>query len=125
MHGSIDRRGSTRDQFLITEDDYVEFLSRMIRKSAIPAIFAEPFQQRHFLFLGYSLSDWNLRVVLNRIDRDPRRRRGIGSWAIRSQVTPLERRFWEGRGVSVYNMDIDSFVDKLETLQNPNDVVQG
>ena len=118
MHGSIDRRNGMRDQFLITEDDYVEFLSRMTKNSAIPAIFAEPFQQRHFLFLGYSLKDWNLRVVLNRIDKDLRRRKGIRSWAVRWQVTPLERRFWQERGVSVYNMTIDDFVEQLADSQN-------
>lgn len=114
MHGSIDRGGSMRDQFLITEDDYVEFLSRMTRNSAIPAMFAEPFQQRHFLFLGYSLSDWNLRVVLNRIEKDLRRQKGVRSWAIRWKVTPLESRFWQERGVTDYDMLIDDFVHELE-----------
>ena len=38
----------------------------MTKNKAIPAIFAEPFQTRHFLFLGYGLNDWNLRVVLYR-----------------------------------------------------------
>jgi len=118
MHGSVDRHGSMRDQFLITEDDYIEFLSRMTRNSAIPAMFAEPFQQRHFLFLGYSLTDWNLRVVLNRMEKDVQRRRGLRSWAIRWRVTPLERRFWQQRGVEVYNMLIDDFVHELETGQN-------
>jgi hypothetical protein len=117
MHGSVDRRGSMRDQFLITEDDYVEFLSRMTKNSAIPSIFAEPFQRRHFLFLGYSLRDWNLRVVLNRIEKDLRRRRGIKSWAIRWNVTPLERCFWKERGVSAYNMTIEDFVSQLEIIQ--------
>ena len=117
MHGSVDRHGM-RDQFLITEDDYIEFLSRMTKNSAIPAMFAEPFQQRHFLFLGYSLTDWNLRVVLNRIEKDVQRRRGLRSWAIRWRVTPLERRFWQQRGVEVYNMLIDDFVHELETGKN-------
>lgn len=124
MHGSVDRRGCMRDQFLITEDDYVDFLSRMTRNSAIPAMFAEPFQQRHFLFLGYSLSDWNLRVVLNRIEKDLQRRRGVRSWAIRWRVTPLERRFWQERGVSVYNMLIDDFVEELGKCGNQPDGAQ-
>jgi hypothetical protein len=98
---------------VITEDDYIEFLSRMTRKRAIPAIFAEPFQTRHFLFLGYSLGDWNLRVVLNRMERDLRRRRDITSWAIQLNPSPLEQRLWQRRGVDVYDMMLEEFVTKL------------
>ena len=67
MHGAIDRRKDRIGHYVITEDDYVEFLTRMTRRSVIPPIFAEPFQSRPFLFLGYGLYDWNLRVILNRI----------------------------------------------------------
>ena len=75
MHGGIDRKEPSRDQYVITEDDYIAFLTRMTKKTAIPAILAEPFQNRHFLFLGYALKDWNLRVVLNGIERDLRMNR--------------------------------------------------
>lgn len=68
IHGVIGRSSKRKGQYVITEDDYVDFLSRITKSSAIPKIFAEPFQTRPFLFLGYGLYDWNLRVVLNRID---------------------------------------------------------
>jgi hypothetical protein len=119
MHGAVDRRQPTRDQYVITEDDYIDFLARMTKNKAIPAIFAEPFQTRHFLFLGYGLYDWNLRVVLNRIEKDLRQRRdsrdrkGIKSWAIQSNPKPLERRFWQERGIEVYDMTIEEFVKEL------------
>lgn len=113
MHGAVVRTGVTEDQYLITEDDYVDFLARMTRKAAIPAIFAEPFSRRSFLFLGYSLGDWNLRVIWNRIDRDWRRTNSPASWAIRYGVTPLEERFWLRRGVQTYNMTIDDFMKNL------------
>ncbi|HEV2764377.1 MAG TPA: SIR2 family protein [Pyrinomonadaceae bacterium] len=113
MHGAVDRRQTGRDQYVITEDDYVDFLARMTKNKAIPAIFAEPFQTRHFLFLGYSLSDWNLRVVLNRIEKDLRRRRGIASWAVRLNASPLEKLFWQERGVMLYDLLIEDFVAAL------------
>lgn len=114
MHGAVDRRMPERDQYVITEDDYIDFLSRMIKNKAIPAIFAEPFQVRHFLFLGYGLSDWNLRVVLNRIERDLRRPKDMKSWAIQYQSKPIEQRFWQERGVELYDLTIDEFVKELE-----------
>jgi hypothetical protein len=85
----------------------------MTKNKAISAIFAEPFQTRAFLFMGYGLYDWNLRVVLNRIEKDLRRRKGIKSWAIQSKPKPLERRFWQERGVEVYDMTIGEFVQEL------------
>ncbi|MGB9181898.1 MAG: SIR2 family protein [Pyrinomonadaceae bacterium] len=113
MHGAVDRRGPSRDQYVITEDDYIDFLARMTKNKAIPAIFAEPFQRRHFLFLGYGLRDWNLRVVLNRIEKDLRRPKGIKSWAIQFNPSQLETRFWQERDVEVFNKTLDEFVGEL------------
>ena len=66
MHGTVDRR-SKWDNYVITEDDYVDFLSRMTGQTAVPALFMKAFRDRHFLFLGYGLRDWNLRVVLRNL----------------------------------------------------------
>jgi hypothetical protein len=55
MHGGIDRSPAGHSQYLFS------------------IFFAEPFQTRPFLFLGYGLYDWNLRVVLNRIEKELRR----------------------------------------------------
>ena len=59
MHGAVDPQIPERDSYVITEDDYVEFLARMADKTAIPAVFSEPIKRRHFLFLGYGLRDSN------------------------------------------------------------------
>lgn len=113
MHGAVDRRQPGRDQYVITEDDYIDFLARMTKNKAIPAVVAEPFQTRHFLFLGYGLGDWNLRVVLNRVEKDLRRPKEITSWAIQHRPSALERRFWQERGVEVYPMELGNFVQQL------------
>lgn len=113
IHGAVARNANHRDQFVITEDDYIDFLTQMTKRRAIPAIFAEPFQTRPFLFLGYGLNDWNLRVVLNRVSQNLRKRTSIRSWAIQKSPSPLERRFWQERGVEVYDMPIEDFVAQL------------
>jgi len=115
MHGAVDRKKPARDSYVISEDDYIEFLARMIKSKVVPAIFAQPFQTRHFLFLGYGLGDWNLRVVLNRIEKDLRRRKDIKSWSIQYKSRRLERRFWQDRDVEVYDLLLDDFVRTLET----------
>ena len=117
MHGAVDRILAARDQYVITEDDYVDFLTRLIKQEAFPAIFAEPFQTRHFLFLGYGLGDWNLRVILNRVDKDlrhgPDGPASVRSWAIDAYPSDLETRLWQGRGVEIYKLAIDDFLDRL------------
>ena len=113
IHGSVDTLESSRDQYVISEDDYIDFLVRMTRAKAVPSIFAEPFQTRPFLFLGHGLNDWNLRAVLSRIKKDLRRRKDIRSWAINFRPSRLEQRFWEQYDVEVYNMLIDEFVKEL------------
>jgi hypothetical protein len=120
IHGAIDRQSRARGQYIITEDDYVEFLARMTRNTAIPNIFAEPFQTRPFLFLGYGLTDWNLRVVLNRIEKELRRPGDIVSYAIETRPKPLEKKLWEKRGVIVYDrITLDAFMEKLKNAKPP------
>lgn len=117
MHGAVDRRRKQLEQYVITEDDYIDFLGRMINQSAIPDVFAEPLQSRRFLFLGYGLYDWNLRVVLSRIEKQFRRpNQRIKSWAIQLKPNPVEQKLWEGRNVEVFYQDIGQFVAALQGL---------
>lgn len=114
IHGAIDRRDGQVGEYVITEDDYTQFLTRMTRKSVIPDIFAEPFQTRPFLFLGYGLYDWNLRVILNRI-QEFRAYPRFRSWAIETLAKPVERRLWEARGVDVYDgLTLEQFLTELK-----------
>ncbi len=109
MHGAIDRTKSGHDQYVITEDDYVNFLSRV--KTAIPNVFAELFTTRAFLFLGYGLADWNFRVVLNQVMQ---RRDDIKSWAIEPLPRELVKKLWGHRNVNVYDgLSLDQFVSGL------------
>jgi SIR2-like domain len=113
MHGAVDRDDPERDQYVITEDDYVTFMTRVTRNKAAPPIFADPFQTRHFLFLGYSLNDWNLRVLFNYIDKNLRVSKSIKSWAIQNGPRPLERTIWQERGVRLYDMLLEDFIAQL------------
>jgi hypothetical protein len=85
----------------------------MTKNRATPAIFAEPFQSSHFLFLGYSLKDWNLRVILNRLQNETRRPMDITSWAIQYKPSLMERRFWQNRRIEIYDMNLSDFISEL------------
>lgn len=122
MHGTVWPDDEALDNFVITEEDYIEFLSRMTTNasSAVPAQFYQYSRARSFLFLGYSLRDWNLRVVLKNLRRQLTSSTGtlldddlVPSWAIQRQPSALEQRLWGRRRVEIFDMDLDTFVERL------------
>jgi hypothetical protein len=80
LHGAIDRVDPVQDSYVITEDDYIAYLTRADVSSLLPVTLSAELSKCHFLFLGYSLRDWNLRVILHRIWG--RQRRRYKSWAV-------------------------------------------
>jgi hypothetical protein len=106
---------------VITEEDYVEFLSRLTMNTAIPAIFYPYFRERSFLFLGYSLRDWNLRVLLKNLSKHLSTRRPMGdgddevlpSWAIQMHPSRLEERLWQRNSVNIFDCPLDEFVARV------------
>ncbi len=116
MHGSTVKNGVEADSYVITEDDYVEFLSRMTRRKAIPSLFYPHFRQRSFLFLGYSLRDWNLRVVLRNLSKyfsHQNSEEQLPSWAIQHKPSELDRTLWEKRNVNIFDTTIEEFVTRI------------
>ena len=113
IHGHIDRRRGIDDTFVITEEDYVSFLARMgSGESVIPAQLVTMMQQRTLLFLGYSLRDWNFRVLLDRMKSSslqPRR-----SYAVCHDIDPAESELWSARKVTVFAADLNEFVPRLD-----------
>ena len=117
MHGSVREEVDKWDSFVITEEDYIDFLSRM--ESAVPSAFSAYFGNRSFLFLGYGLKDWNLRLLLRKIRRkadDQPRKLQPTSWAMQKDPTALDRQLWEKRGVNIYNVPLEDFVVEIQKI---------
>jgi hypothetical protein len=118
IHGAVLPATDEWDSFVITEEDHVELLSRVAGKAAIPSLFAAHVHDRSLLFVGFGLHDWNLRLVMRSLARYFARRLSSGeddihSWAIDEDVSELELKLWQKRGVYPYQIRIDEFVDKL------------
>jgi SIR2-like domain len=121
MHGSIPRENSS-GSFVVTEEDYVAYLSGMSGPRLIPPQLRTLMRPRQFLFLGYALRDWNLRVLLHSI-RLPLQKIDVvtqddsgmekTSYAISRQMAADERKLWEKRSVTVRQMDFSQFVPAL------------
>ena len=110
IHGAIDRRDSERDSYVITEDHYID-LTRTDLSNLVPVGLAARLRRSHFLFLGYSLADWNLRVILYRIWGE--QELTYRSWAIQRDPKPLEEGFWRKRGVEILNAPLEEYIDAL------------
>jgi DNA-binding SARP family transcriptional activator len=112
LHGSVDP-GSERtwESFVITEDDYIDYLVHSDLATAIPVGLAARLRRSHFLFLGYGMREWNLRLVLNRLWASATV--NYRSWAVAPTTQPMERAFWRGRDVDLIEVPLEEYVDAL------------
>ena len=101
LHGGAADLGpgwpALRDNFVVTEDDYIGYLTQSPVESLIPLQVLNKIRDSHFLFLGYRMRDWSVRVFLQRIWGD--RPLDARSWAVDPGHDALERELWEQRGV--------------------------
>jgi hypothetical protein len=111
IHGAVDRDDPDRDSYVITEDDYIDYLTRTDISLLLPPSLVEKLRRSHILFLGYSLRDWNLRAIFHRIWQE--RRRNSTSWAIQVDADAVDVRFWQNRGVEILNVALEEYVEAL------------
>jgi NAD-dependent SIR2 family protein deacetylase len=120
IHGAVNRKEPSADSYVITEDDYIDYLSH--NQVSKLALLTARLMNSHCLFLGYSLQDWNLRVILNQIWGE--RRLPAKSWAVqmpdprRSQMSiDVERELWDDRGkVALMFEPLSDYIAKLDAL---------
>jgi class 3 adenylate cyclase/DNA-binding XRE family transcriptional regulator len=112
IHGAIDRVGSEWDSFVITEDHYIDYLTRADVSNLLPVTLAAKMRRSHYLFLGYRLRDWNLRVILHRIWGQ--QKLAYKSWAIPSDSQSGDQEFWRTREVDVLNITLETYLRELQ-----------
>jgi hypothetical protein len=114
IHGAVTRRlpDGDGDSYVITEDHYIDYLTRTELANLVPVTLAAKLRKCHFLFLGYGLRDWNMRVILHRIAGE----QGLKykSWAIQRQPTELDQKFWERRDVDIIDVDLERYIQRLD-----------
>jgi hypothetical protein len=99
------------ESFVVTEDDYIEFLSAADVAGGIPVGLAATLRRSHFLFLGYTMRDWSLRVVLGRMwGEQPVPYR---SWAVHPAPRVAEREFWRRVDVDLIEAPLDVYATAL------------
>jgi hypothetical protein len=116
LHGGAADLGpgwpSLRDNFVITEDDHIGYLTQSPVESLVPLQVLNKLRESHVLFLGYRVRDWSLRVFLQRVwGEQPLDAR---SWAAHPGADPVERQLWDRLGVRVVEEPAGEFLNQVE-----------
>lgn len=111
IHGAVARTADGDDSFVITENHYIDYLSHSDIARLIPVNVLTRMRKSNFLFLGYSLQDWNLRVILHRLWGTA----GLSyqSWAIQAAPDRLDEKAWAKRGVELLEARLEDYVVEL------------
>jgi len=129
LHGCLDRAAASEDSYVITEDSYISYLLGGDVGALIPIALRQRLSTCSILFLGYSLSDWNLRVVLDRIWGAQKLM--VKSWAVMLEPedpnrSRIERILWATRtNVELVYSDLIDYVRELDAVLQHSNVPAG
>jgi hypothetical protein len=98
--------------FVVTEDDYIGFLTESPVENLVPTQLLTKLRDSHFLFLGYGVREWSLRVFLRRIwhEGEP----GATSWAVQEGVDEVDDDFWRTLEVERFNLSPADYLTALK-----------
>ncbi len=111
IHGAIDHRDAEMDSYVISEDHYIDYLARSDISNLLPVTMSATLRKSSFLFLGYRLRDWNMRVILRRIWSD--RKHTYKSWAIQLDASEFDRESWKQHNVEIFNANLADYTSGL------------
>jgi DNA-binding SARP family transcriptional activator len=112
IHGQVDRRPEREwESFAVSEDDHIDYLAQAEVASVVPVTLAAALRRSHFLFLGYPLREWSLRVFLHRVWG--REKVSYRSWAVVPGADRMERELWRQRGIDLFDVPVDEYLQSL------------
>jgi DNA-binding SARP family transcriptional activator len=113
VHGGVDLDAQrARESFVVSEDDYISYLAQSELSNVLPVTLAAKLRRSHLLFIAYPVVEWSLRVFLHRVFGDEPI--SYRSWAVLPGAQPIQHEFWRQRGVDLYDVELEDFVDGLE-----------
>jgi len=118
IHGCLaPERPNSVDRFdsvVISDNDYVDYISRMsTNEGVIPVYVGKLMRDKPFLFLGYSLKDWNVRSVFESMVRKRGSPEGVKDCLVARNYTPLDAAYYNKHNILVLKSDLNSFVDGI------------
>jgi hypothetical protein len=101
-----------RESFVVSEDDYIGYLAQTELANVMPVTLAAKLRRSHLLFFTYPVVEWSLRVFLHRVFGD--QPISYRSWAVLPGAQPVQHEFWRQRGVDLFDVSLEDFVEDLE-----------
>jgi hypothetical protein len=114
IHGCI-RLNYANEGLVISDNDYVDYLSQMNKTGMIPSTVSELMRNKPLWFLGYSLSDWNVRSIYETVKKksNPNRKDDIRDFAVMYSVGDFERLFFDKNKITIGNTDLNTFANGI------------
>jgi DNA-binding SARP family transcriptional activator len=113
VHGGIDPLPAREwESFVVSEDDYIDYLAQADISVVLPVTVAARLRRSHFLFLGYPLEEWSLRVFLHRLFG--REKVAYRSWAIGPRPGEIEQELWRQRGIDLFHVSLEEYLVRLQ-----------
>jgi DNA-binding SARP family transcriptional activator len=112
VHGGVDVRPERGlESFVVSEDDYIGYLAQSELANVVPVTLTAKLRRSHLLFVAYPVVEWSVRVFLHRVFGDEPI--SYRSWAVLPGAKPIQREFWRQRGVDLYDLALEDFVEDL------------
>lgn len=121
MHGCISQ--AVDRNLVVTEEDYINFLANALshneKKSLLPYVLGK-ISESLLLFIGYSLADWNFRVVFKATAEKYNATGYAVQYFDRPTASEYDQlrwnalvHFWDKKKIDIINVDAEVFVQDL------------
>lgn len=114
LYGSVDQI-QEGGSLVITEENYIEYFVSRDLSNLLPVQIRRKinFPIPNMVFLGYTLGDWNQRIILHRIWQNLTSTKP-GWWAIQSNPEPFAQRLWKSYNVTLFDVPLQDYITELE-----------
>jgi hypothetical protein len=114
INGAVDdgQEQFPEDNYVITEDHFIDYLRGRTAAQVIPTQILATLKRANYLFLGYAISDWRLRVILHAV-WESARFGGQNYWAVQRQPNNVDARLWTQAGVTLYQTSVVDYMRSL------------
>ena len=120
LYGPAYQDAIQKQGFAITEDHFIEYLTRQKISELLPSNLKSKLEYGVLWFLEYSLSFWNLRVIINRIWPHKNYEKHYEKWwAIHTKPGLLDEKLWE-----LANVDLRKTESLTEYVKSLNECLR-
>ncbi len=108
--------GTWIDKFVMTEEHFINYLFGYSIEQVLPSQLRRIIKKSKILFLGYSLNDPDLKIIMHRFwGTNPVKLKHNKSWIVhQSEPGHLEEQFWQDRRVHPIESSLEGFITNLE-----------